>query len=135
MPVPRRRPTTRTPTRASTWARIHAVVRRIPRGRVATYGQVAELAGLPGQARLVGYALNGVVEEDRVPWHRVVNASGGISLRAVGGGPGAAQRLRLAREGVHFEADGTVDLARWRWRPKGSAAGRAGPDGVVTGTR
>ena len=100
------------------YARIYAVVRRIPRGRVATYGQVAELAGLSGHARQVGYALHALSAGTTVPWHRVVNAAGSCSLRAV---PGAdlEQRLRLEREGVRFDARGRVSFARVRWHPVG----------------
>ena len=106
------------------YARIYAVVRRIPRGRVATYGQVAELAGLPGHARQVGYALHALSSGTSVPWHRVVNAQGSCSLRAV---PGAelTQRLRLEREGLRFDARGRVSLARVRWRPSASRSSRA----------
>lgn len=94
---------------------IYAVVRRIPRGRVATYGQVAELAGLPGRARQVGYALHALANGTAVPWHRVVNAGGRCSLRAV---PGVelTQRLLLEREGIRFDAGGRVALAKVRWR-------------------
>jgi methylated-DNA-protein-cysteine methyltransferase-like protein len=92
-------------------------VARIPRGRVATYGQVARLANLPGQARLVGYALAGLDEGSRLPWHRVVNARGGISLRSDDGPAGIVQRLRLERERVVFDADGRIPLERFRWRP------------------
>lgn len=94
------------------------MVARIPRGRVATYGQVARLAGMAGHARLVGYALSALTEGSRVPWHRVVNARGGISLRTDGGPAGAVQRLRLEREGVRFDPAGTVDLGAFRWRPR-----------------
>ena len=73
--------------------RIYSVVRRIPRGRVATYGQVARLANLPGHARLVGYALAALDDRSRIPWHRVVGAGGKIKLRAASG---LEQRLRLA---------------------------------------
>lgn len=97
-----------------TYTRIYSVVRRIPRGRVATYGQVAELAGLPGHARQVGYALHALPEGTTVPWHRVVNASGGISLRSTGGHE-LDQRLRLDGEGVGFNVAGKVVLARYRW--------------------
>jgi methylated-DNA-protein-cysteine methyltransferase related protein len=98
------------------YAAIYQVVRRIPRGRVATYGQVAELAGLSGHARQVGYALHALPASTTVPWHRVVNASGGISLRT---SPGAelTQRILLEREGVRFDARGRLSLARVRWRP------------------
>ena len=96
---------------------IYAVVRRIPRGRVATYGQVATLAGIPGHARQVGYALNVLPDGSGVPWQRVVNAQGGISARAE---PGyiQVQRARLEAEGGEFDADGHLDLARFRWRPR-----------------
>lgn len=102
-------------TASPTYKDIYAVVRRIPRGRVATYGQVAELAGLPGHARQVGYALHALADGTTVPWHRVVNASGRCSLRAV---PGAelTQRLLLEREGIRFDAGGRIALAKVRWR-------------------
>jgi methylated-DNA-protein-cysteine methyltransferase-like protein len=102
---------------ASSYARIYAVVRRVPKGRVATYGQIAELAGLPRQARQVGYAL-AALGDARVPWHRVINARGEISLRARSG-PEQLQRLLLEREGVAFDAKGRVALARHLWRPRG----------------
>jgi methylated-DNA-protein-cysteine methyltransferase-like protein len=103
---------------AGSYARIYAVVRRIPRGRVATYGQVAELAGLPGHARQVGYALHALRWESGVPWHRVINAAGAVSRRAV---PGAelTQRQLLEREGVVFDGRGRVPLAKLRWQPRG----------------
>lgn len=102
-----------------TYQRIYRVVRRIPRGRVATYGQVARLAGLPGQARLVGYALAALPDDADVPWHRVVNARGGISPRADSGW-GDAQRALLEAERVKFAGD-TLSLARCQWRPRRSA--------------
>lgn len=104
---------------ASTYARIYAVVRRIPRGRVATYGQVAALAGLPGQARQVGYALNALPAGDKAPWHRVINARGRISAR---GDPRWEdyQRHLLESEGVAFDARERVDLERFQWRPRGA---------------
>ena len=99
---------------AGTYARIYAVVRRIPRGRVATYGQIAELAGLPGHARQVGYALHALPDGTTVPWHRVLNAAGVLSPRAV---PGAelTQRQLLEQEGVPFNLRGRVPLERVRW--------------------
>jgi methylated-DNA-protein-cysteine methyltransferase-like protein len=95
------------------YGRIYRVVRRIPRGRVATYGQVARLAGLPGQARLVGYALHALADED-VPWQRVINARGAISARSFEG-PERVQRELLEREGIRFDTGGRVPLARYRW--------------------
>jgi methylated-DNA-protein-cysteine methyltransferase-like protein len=101
----------------SSYQRIYAVVRRIPEGRVATYGQVALLAGLKGHARQVGYALHALPDETAVPWHRVVNASGGISLRAMPGGE-LVQRALLEREGIRLDPRGRVPLARVRWVPR-----------------
>lgn len=102
----------------ATYARIYAVVRRIPSGRVATYGQVAELAGLPRQPRLVGYALHALPNGTRVPWHRVVNAQGRVSARAGQPAGSLTQRLRLESEGVTFDASGRLALARVRWRAR-----------------
>lgn len=95
-------------------ARIQAVVRRIPRGRVATYGQVAGLAGIPRGARQVGYALHALPQGTVVPWHRVINAAGRISLPPEQGG--FEQRLRLLAEGVTVTEAGRVSLPRYQWR-------------------
>jgi methylated-DNA-protein-cysteine methyltransferase-like protein len=94
--------------------RIYDTVRRIPTGRVATYGQVASLAGLPGQARLVGYALHNLPHESDVPWHRVVNATGGISLNREYGA-GSLQQSLLEAEGISFGFQGKIDLASYGW--------------------
>lgn len=94
--------------------RIHAVVSRIPRGRVATYGQIARIARLPGQARLVGYALHALPAFTDIPWQRVVNAKGEIS---VPGGSGARQRKLLESEGVRFDQRGRISLTSFQWRP------------------
>jgi methylated-DNA-protein-cysteine methyltransferase-like protein len=102
---------------SDSYRRIYAVVRRVPRGRVATYGQVAAVAGLPRHARLVGYALNILAPDSDVPWHRIVNAKGGISLRGDGLGHEELQAQLLRREGVRL-ADGAVPLARYQWRPR-----------------
>jgi methylated-DNA-protein-cysteine methyltransferase-like protein len=102
---------------ASSYERIWRVVARIPRGRVATYGQVAELAGLPRAARQAGYAMHALPSGSRVPWQRVVNARGEISLRRETGGE-LVQRALLEREGVAFDARGRIDLARFGWRPR-----------------
>lgn len=103
------------------YQRIYRVVRRIPRGRVATYGQVAALAGLGGHARQVGYALHALPDGTVVPWHRVVNASGGISTRAVRGAE-LVQRLLLEKEGIHLDARGRVSLDRSQWKPRTGVA-------------
>jgi len=96
--------------------RIYAVVARIPKGFVATYGQVAELAGFPRAARLVGRALHVLPTGTRVPWHRVVNARGRISERADGLGHEDLQARLLGREGVHL-VRGAISFARHRWPP------------------
>jgi methylated-DNA-protein-cysteine methyltransferase-like protein len=96
---------------------IYKLVRRIPAGRVATYGQIASLAGLAGHARQVGYALHALPDGSTVPWHRVVNAQGGISRRAMPGSELIQQQL-LAREGIELDARGRVPLKRVRWSPR-----------------
>jgi methylated-DNA-protein-cysteine methyltransferase-like protein len=99
-----------------TYQRIYAVVRRIPRGRVTTYGTVARLAGLPGQARLVGYALSALPTGTAVPWHRVINARGEVSLRTSASGAGLTQHILLERERVVFDAAGRVKFERFGWK-------------------
>lgn len=96
---------------------IWRVVRKIPRGRVATYGQIAELAGLEGHARKVGYALHNLHERSNVPWHRVINAKGEISPRSAGDSH-ELQRLLLEAEGIVVDLRGRIDLERFRWRSK-----------------
>jgi methylated-DNA-protein-cysteine methyltransferase-like protein len=99
------------------YTRIYEVVRRIPRGRVATYGQVAALAGYPGHARQVGYALSALPSATVLPWHRVINAKGEISLRSTAGA-GLTQRMLLEREGVRFDTRGRVPLKLVGWKPR-----------------
>jgi methylated-DNA-protein-cysteine methyltransferase related protein len=118
-----------TPRASSSYDRIWAVVRRIPRGCVATYGQIAALAGLPRRARLVGYALH-ASHADSLPWHRVVNAEGRLSLARLDAAAGVTQRLRLAREGVTFDARERVRLAQHRWEPRARRASPSGRKGV-----
>jgi len=105
--------------REKTWARLWAAVRRVPRGKVATYGQIAAAAGLPRQARLAGYALHGLPRGSRVPWHRVINAQGRISFPPRSA-PWREQRRRLEAEGVAF-LGGRVDLARYGWQRSSEA--------------
>lgn len=98
--------------------RIYEQVRCIPEGRVATYGQIAELAGFPRHARQVGYALAALREQENpdVPWHRVINARGEISSRFDAGSE-EYQRILLEEEGVVFDDGGRVSLARFQWQP------------------
>ncbi len=104
--------------RARRFERIYAVVCSIPKRRVASYGQVAALAGLPGRARLVGYALAALPDGSGVPWQRVINARGEVSARSE---PGRDhyQRHQLEEEGVEFDPQGRIDLARFGWEPGG----------------
>ncbi len=88
---------------------------------MATYGQIAELAGVPRGARQVGYALHRAPPD--VPWQRVINARGEVSQRSAdGAGADQLQRQLLEEEGVEFDLAGRVDLAVWRWRPRRPAA-------------
>jgi methylated-DNA-protein-cysteine methyltransferase related protein len=100
-------------------AAVLRLVRRIPRGRVATYGQLAALLGRPRAARQVGQVLRGA--DGSIPWHRVVNAQGGISRRSRTASM-MTQRIRLEQEGVVFR-QGRVVLTRYRWGG-GAASGR-----------
>ena len=104
-----------TPPVSSELQRIYALVDSIPRGKVATYGQIAREAGLLGRARMVGRALAELPRGTELPWHRVIGATGRISTRP-GDGP-LLQRRLLAREGVRCDARGRIDLERFRWEP------------------
>jgi methylated-DNA-protein-cysteine methyltransferase-like protein len=103
---------------SESYERIYAVVRRIPRGRVATYGQVAVLAGSAGHARLVGYALHALPEGSSVPWQRVVNAAGRISVGKKEPGAELTQHFLLEKEGVQFDAAGRLSLKRYAWKAR-----------------
>lgn len=98
-----------------TYQEIYAVIRAIPVGRVATYGQIAALAGRPGQPRLVGYALHQCPGD--VPWQRVINAKGQISARSSGEGGENLQKVLLEAEGIEFDSRNRIDLDRFRWDP------------------
>lgn len=97
---------------ASVYARIYDIVRQIPRGRVATYGQVAAIEG-HCSARMVGYAMAALGQAD-VPWQRVINGQGRISERSSGGGT-LRQRLKLMQEGVLFDSKGRIDFEVFGW--------------------
>jgi methylated-DNA-protein-cysteine methyltransferase-like protein len=100
-----------------TYEEIHRIVCRIPRGCVATYGQIAELAGIPNQARRVGYALSALPKGTLVPWQRVVNAKGEISVRAKAGAE-TTQHKMLRAEGIVFDKEGKIPMQRYQWRPR-----------------
>ena len=103
------------PKKTNSYRTIYAVVSRIPRGSIATYGQIARLAGKPGHARLVGYALNALHGRTSIPWHRVVNAKGRISPRSGASSADILQRHRLEQEGVKFDESGRIPLDNFRW--------------------
>jgi methylated-DNA-protein-cysteine methyltransferase related protein len=90
-------------------------VKAIPPAQVATYGQIAALAGKPRNARQVGRILYGLTDQDDVPWHRVINAQGAISTYRVG--TGELQHFLLTQEGVHFDDQGRCKLSTYQWWP------------------
>ena len=112
-----------------TYPDVWALVARIPKGSVASYGQIAELLGIPGHARFVGYALHALPPGSPVPWHRVVNALGKVSLQ---GDTGRTQIALLASDGVAVPPAG-IDLRRRRWNP--TASSRIRRKASRTGTR
>ena len=94
------------------FSRVHALVKKIPRGRVATYGQLSNLIGKRLSPVGIGWAMSAAPKG--VPWHRVVNSKGGISTQS------GRQRKLLEAEGVEFELDGTIDLKTFQWKPRAS---------------
>jgi methylated-DNA-protein-cysteine methyltransferase related protein len=113
---PRRKPLpTTSPDGDEAVAAICAVIRRIPKGWVATYGQVAAMAGLPRRARLVGHVLRHLDTTTKIPWHRVVNAKGEVSYSLSRNGGDAIQRRLLENEGIEFDDKSRFNLERFRW--------------------
>lgn len=104
------------PVRETFYDRVYEMVSRVPRGRVITYGHVALLLGAPSAARAVGYALHSLPRGSNVPWWRVINAQGAISLKGRGA-QADLQRQLLEEEGVLFGADDRTDLGVYRWWP------------------
>lgn len=107
-------------SRGGVYDQVYALVRRIPRGRVMTYGQIATLTAGRLSPRAVGWAMHGCPKG--VPWQRVVNASGGCSTDRMPDVPPGLQRALLEREGVTFRSNGTLDLERYRYIPRTPAA-------------
>jgi len=101
--------------RGGAYDQVFAMARRIPKGRVMTYGQIATLIENRLSARAVGWAMHGCPAG--VPWQRVVNASGGCSTDRIPDIPEGLQRAMLEQEGVEFRENGTLDLERYRWTP------------------
>ena len=95
--------------------KVIAIIKKVPKGKVATYGQIAAIAGNPNAARQVSWTLNSSSSKEKLPWHQIINKQGRISLS-----PGAGyeeQRSRLEKEGVVFSLNGSVDLKHFLWRP------------------
>jgi methylated-DNA-protein-cysteine methyltransferase-like protein len=93
---------------------IFAVIHQIPCGKVTTYGEIAKRAGYPGYARHVGRALSNLPEQSKLPWHRVINSQGKISLK----GPDLVrQRTKLIAEGIEVDEAGKLSLRKYRWQP------------------
>lgn len=96
--------------------RVKRLIKKVPRGKVASYGQIAAMAGNPRAARQVVRVLHACSDKDRLPWHRIINSKGGISLK-----PGQGyelQKAMLRDEGVRFEENDLIDLKRFLWSPK-----------------
>jgi methylated-DNA-protein-cysteine methyltransferase related protein len=100
------------------YEKIYETVKQVPYGKVATYGQIANLAGMQRKARLVGYALFRVAPDADVPWHRVINAKGEISESPFREGNDYLQRSLLEREGIAFNAAGRVNFRECQWQPE-----------------
>jgi methylated-DNA-protein-cysteine methyltransferase-like protein len=100
---------------SAAYEQVYALVRRIPRGKVMTYGQIATLIENRLSARAVGWAMHGCPEG--VPWQRVVNASGGCSTERLPDVPPGLQQALLEEEEITFRKNGTLDLERYRWTP------------------
>lgn len=94
----------------------YGIIQLIPQGKVATYGQIAKLAGLPKHARHVGFALKNMADDSVVPWHRVINSQGKISLSKEDGFGENIQAIKLQSEGV-VVIDGRVNLKLYQWNP------------------
>jgi methylated-DNA-protein-cysteine methyltransferase related protein len=112
---------TQATTQQSLYDVIYGLVKQIPEGQVATYGQIAEMLGLYGRARQIGYALFQVAPGSDIPWHRVVNAQGKISRSPMRQGNDDLQRILLEREGIVFDTQEKLNLSCYRWNPAVSA--------------
>ncbi len=98
----------------NTFEKIYDAVKKIPRGKVCTYGQIAAMAGNPRWSRVVGYALHVNPEPGTIPCHRVVTRNGEVSKAFAFGGENM-QRILLSEEGIEFLDDGRIDLSRYFW--------------------
>lgn len=94
--------------------RVYGVVKEIPKGKVATYGQIAKILQSPRYSQVVGYALHSNPDPKTIPCHRVVNREGQVCNGFAFGGA-KIQRELLEKEGIIFEADGTIDMQKYQW--------------------
>jgi methylated-DNA-protein-cysteine methyltransferase-like protein len=113
------------PLAITRYEKIYDAVRRIPRGKVATYGQIAKIVGRC-TPRMVGYAMAALRGRTDVPWQRVINAKGEISTRSRGDGA-LRQRRLLEKEGVRFDQRGRVEFKKFRWKNRGKAEDTSRP--------
>ena len=102
----------RAPTKSMKYEMIWKQIKKIPHGKVATYGQIARIAGIEGHARFVGYALHGLPANSGIPWHRVINSQGRISLPGL---TGRRQRALLESEKIEFSPAGRINLKKYQW--------------------
>ncbi len=96
-------------------SQIFTVIHQIPPGKVSTYGEIAQMAGYPGYARHVGKALSNLPKGSTLPWFRVINSAGKISLQ---GDSFARQKKQLERDGIEVNGSGRVNLKKYRWQPR-----------------
>lgn len=96
--------------------RVITLIKKIPHGKVSTYGQIAALAGNPRGARQVAWVLHSASDKEKLPWQRVINSQGRISLPRYGGYE--LQRALLVKEGIKFDKEDQIDLARFQWKPQ-----------------
>jgi len=101
----------------NTFRKIYSVVAKIPRGKVATYGQIAGISSIQGSAKLVGYALNKLPDSTDLPWHRVINRSGKISYSPSRNDHDNLQRILLENEGIEFGRNEIIELSKYLWNP------------------
>ncbi|WP_020559726.1 MGMT family protein [Thiofilum flexile] len=99
------------------YQQIYRQVQDIPLGKVATYGDIARMIGLPRHARMVGNALHALPHDSDLPWQRVINAQGSLSLGKLSSDSAHHQRLLLESEGIVFQDNGKVNLKIYRWKP------------------
>jgi len=102
---------------AETFNKIYSIVKSIPLGKVATYGQIAALVGPGLPARIVGFALHGLPGDNNIPWHRVINSKGKISYSISRDDHDSLQRKLLEDEGICFCSSGRIDLQKYLWQP------------------